>query len=58
LDALKDVSEEKADTKELSEPVAVEITEVEPAEVALKVTDDFDDEAKKTAVALEDMGAE
>ncbi|NMB29300.1 MAG: S1 RNA-binding domain-containing protein, partial [Clostridiaceae bacterium] len=58
LDALKDVSEEKADTKELSEPVAVEITEVEPAEVALKVTDESDNEDKKTAVALEDMGAE
>jgi hypothetical protein len=55
---LKDASEDKADAKEIGEPVAVELAEVEPAEVALKVTDDSDDEAKKTAVALEDMGAE
>jgi predicted RNA-binding protein with RPS1 domain len=58
LDSLKDASEDKADAKEIGEPVAVELAEVEPAEVALKVTDDSDDEAKKTAVALEDMGAE
>lgn len=44
LDAFKD-AEEKADTKEIGEPVAVELAEVEP-------------ERGKTPVELEDMSAE
>ncbi len=59
LDSLKDeTAAAKKEAKEIAEPVAVDLKEVEPAEVALKVTDEADDGDKESAAVLEDMGAE
>ncbi|MGI6507278.1 MAG: bifunctional 4-hydroxy-3-methylbut-2-enyl diphosphate reductase/30S ribosomal protein S1 [Saccharofermentanales bacterium] len=58
LDSLKDEAAGVKEKKEIAEPVAVGIKEVEPVEVALKVTDEADDADKKAAEVLEDIGAE